>query len=477
MVFKYLISIILLVSLTTIPIYAQSEGDLANPHLNDSTRQVKPDSIITVKLDKLDSIRLSTEVDYSNFKRKYDSINHISEATQSSIQSKIDSLTTLNLPTLDLNPKLDSAQKARMSKLRELETSWNTKKDKHTSAITGLNLPPPWDQAQEGLAAATSKLDLNLPISKANLPSFSLDQPLNIDLPGVDSPLGELDLNKPQLSDLKSDELNQLQGYAKDAKSIKEGKVDEVVDNQVKKIDGVSAFEEQKSQMEVPAMDPAKAKQQYLNMARASAMEHFAGKFDQVDNAMSNMSKLKKKYASVQSVKNLPKRKPNEMTDKPFVERLVPSFNLQLMQRNVWMLDVNPSLGYRFNPHFSTGIGWVQRWGYNFDNNEYAYEERMYGPRVYGEYYLKQGFGLILESDYVNALVRTPFDDPIGREWVWNLKVGIKKEYRISKKINGNLQALYNLIDPDKRSPYPRFNIRIGFDFGLKKRVKGVPPQ
>jgi len=161
------------------------------------------------------------------------------------------------------------------------------------------------------------------------------------------------------------------------------------------------------------------------------------------------------------------------MREKPFIERLVPAFNLQLMQRNVWMLDVNPSLGYRFNPHFSTGIGWVQRWGYNFDSNEYAYEELMYGPRVYGEYELKKGFGIKLEADYVNALVRTLFKDPIGRDWVGNLKTGIKKEYRINKKINGNIQALYNLIDPDKRSPYPRFNIRIGFDFGLKKKARG----
>jgi hypothetical protein len=40
------------------------------------------------------------------------------------------------------------------------------------------------------------------------------------------------------------------------------------------------------------------------------------------------------------------------MRDKSFVERLVPAINLQLMQRNVWMLDVNPSLGYRFQSLF-----------------------------------------------------------------------------------------------------------------------------
>ncbi|HNP08493.1 MAG TPA: hypothetical protein PKN99_12750 [Cyclobacteriaceae bacterium] len=438
----------------------------------DSTSLIKPDSTVVARLNQLDSIRQETEADYSNFKNKYDSINQSANTTQAKLQSKIDSLTTLNLPTVDLSHKLDSTKEARTSKLKELESKWEDTKSKHTSAITDLNLPPPWDQGQQSLVAATSKLDIRLPIPEANLPSLSLDQGLNIDLPGVDNPIQDLGINSPSLSELKPKELNQLEGYTQDVKAIKEGEVDEVIDNQLQNVEGVGELQAQQNQMKMPSLDQAKAKQQYLQMAKLSAKEHFAGKFDQVDNAMGNMSKLKKKYSSVQSVKNLPKRKPNEMKEKPFVERLVPAFNLQLMQRNVWMLDVNPSLGYRFNPHFSTGIGWVQRWSYNFDSNEYAYEERMYGPRVYGEYELKQGFALTLEADYVNALVRTLFDDPIGREWVGNLKAGIKKQYRISKKINGNIQALYNVIDPDKRSPYPRFNIRIGFDFGLKKRVK-----
>lgn len=452
----------------TLVAYFPLQAQLAN----DSTLLIQPDSTVAARLNQLDSIRHETESDYLKFKNKYDSVNQSASAKQAKLQSKIDSLTTLNLPTLDLSRKLYSATEARTSKLKELESKWEKTKSKHTSSITELNLLPPWDQGQQSLVAATSKLDIKLPVPEANLPSLSMDQGLNVDLPGVESPLGDLDVNTPNLSNMKPEELNQVEGYSNDIKAVKEGEVDEVIDNQLQNVDGVGELKAQQNQMEMPSLDQAKAKQRYLQMAKQSAMQHFAGKFDQVDNAMNNMSKLKKKYSSVQSIKNLPKRKPNEMRDKPFVERLVPAFNLQLMQRNVWMLDFNPSLGYRFNSHFSTGIGWVQRWGYNFDSNEYAYEERMYGPRVYGEYELKQGFTFKLESDYVNALVRTLFDDPIGRDWVWNLKAGIKKEYRINKKINGNIQALYNVIDPDKRSPYPRFNIRIGFDFGLKKRVK-----
>ena len=442
---------------------------------NDPAVLIQPDSTVTAKLNQLDSIRQETETDYLRFKSQYDSINQTAGETRSKLQSKIDSLTALNLPTLGLSQKLDSAGEANSSKLKELESKWEDTKSKHTSGIAELNLPPPWDQGQQSLMAATSKLNIELPIPEANLPSLSLDQRLNlnVDLPGVENPLGDIDVNTPNLSNMKPKELNQLEGYAQDVKAIKEGKVDEVIDNQLQNVEGAAELQAQQNQMDMPSLDEAKAKQQYLQMAKQAAMEHFAGRFDQVDNAMNSMSKLKKKYPSVQSIKNLPKRKPNEMRDKPFVERLVPAFNLQLMQRHVWMLDVNPSLGYRINQHFCSGIGWVQRWGYNLDGHKYAYEERMYGPRVYGGYELKQGFAIKLEADYVNALVRTLFGDPIGREWVGNLKAGLKKGYRISKKINGNIQALYNLIDPEKRSPYPRFNVRVGFDFGLKKKARG----
>ena len=109
--------------------------------VNDSTALIQPDSTVAVRLNQLDSIRQETESDYASFKNKYDSVNQSASAKQAKLQSKIDSLTTLNLPTLDLSYKLDSTKEARTSKLKELESKWENKKSKHTSAITDLNLP------------------------------------------------------------------------------------------------------------------------------------------------------------------------------------------------------------------------------------------------------------------------------------------------------------------------------------------------
>jgi len=66
------------------------------------------------------------------------------------------------------------------------------------------------------------------------------------------------------------------------------------------------------------------AKQQLVSQARKVAVDHFAGKQEQLKQAMDQMSKYKQKYESVQSIEELPKRPPHAMRGKPFYERLVP---------------------------------------------------------------------------------------------------------------------------------------------------------
>ena len=96
---------------------------------------LRPDSVVAIQLNKMDSIRKETETDYLRFKSQYDSINQTAGETRSKLQSKIDSLTALNLPTLGLSQKLDSAGEANSSKLKELESKWEDTKSKHTSGI------------------------------------------------------------------------------------------------------------------------------------------------------------------------------------------------------------------------------------------------------------------------------------------------------------------------------------------------------
>ncbi len=75
----------------------------------------------------------------------------------------------------------------------------------------------------------------------------------------------------------------------------------------------------------------------------------------------------------------------------------------------------------------------------------------------------------------MNTPIRQPnlLLDNNNRKWVPSYVMGIKQDFRISKKVNANAQVLYNLYDPKRESPYAdRLLIRIGFEYPMWKKVK-----
>jgi hypothetical protein len=160
------------------------------------------------------------------------------------------------------------------------------------------------------------------------------------------------------------------------------------------------------------------------------------------------------------------------MHGKPLRERLVPGLSIQIQKRNDWWFDFNPYLGYRFTGRITAGVGWNHRIAFNFDKGEFSPNMYIYGPRTYGEFRIKKGFSGRLEVEVMNAPVRVPpSQDFATTEWVWSTMAGLKKEYRISKSLQGNAQILYSLFNPHYKSPYTeRLNIRIGVEYKILRR-------
>jgi hypothetical protein len=167
------------------------------------------------------------------------------------------------------------------------------------------------------------------------------------------------------------------------------------------------------------------------------------------------------------------------MKGKPTIERIIPGIAIQLQKKNDELLtDFNPYLGYRFTGRVTAGLGWNHRVSYNLDNGSSNTAARIYGPRVFGEYKLLPGFSSRVEVETMNTYV-PPFArksssvDDRGRDWVWGTFVGIKKDYKFLKKINGTAMVMFRLFDPHRKSPYADIiNARFGFEFPMKKKVK-----
>ncbi|PZR16221.1 MAG: hypothetical protein DI539_17865 [Flavobacterium psychrophilum] len=96
--------------------------------------------------------------------------------------------------------------------------------------------------------------------------------------------------------------------------------------------------------------------------------------------------------------------------------------------------------------------------------------DRIYGPRVFADFKIGKGFSVRTDIEKMNTYVPTLTaagysTDKEYRAWVWSAFMGLKKEYKFTKRIKGNAQFLYNLYDDHNSSPYAeKLAVRMGLN-------------
>jgi hypothetical protein len=452
-----------------------------------------PDSLMP-SFQRMDSVRNSFNNEADSLKNKYQSSVGKVDSEKGKVNHTIDSLEDLHLPTGKYTKQLDSLQQARSKLDGEFTTKADALKAKTTDKLKGLDLPPQYNEPLQQITQSVDGFNLKsdfVKIPELNVPGYSLpklnggglgDLSLNTNglakipgVPKVETPLGDLS----QLTD-------KAKGYGGDLKNISSGNLNDVkelpktIEDQAGKIDGVGALQKETAGFKAmndklgAANNPQAAKDKAAAMVKEVAVDHFAGKEEQLKAAMDKISKYKQKYSSVSSLKDLPKRPPNAMKGKPFIERLIPGLYLQYQQKNYLLFDFNPYAGYRIGGRFTSGLGWNQRYAYSKKNHEWNSRSRIFGPRVYVDFNMGKGFIAHLESEMMNAFVPSTIvgnPDTGKREWVWDMMTGLKKEYKIYKNLKGTVLIQYNLFNPHYKAPYvDRLNSRIGFEYSLKKK-------
>ncbi len=480
------------------------------------------------KIDSLHQLNQPTE----RYTQQLDSLNNVrfGPHKRESLAHKADSLKSINLSTGNYTGKLDSLNRLDPNKYtKQVESKSNdlqNKVNQPASKIEGvvnekLNL-----MNKEGGAGANLPSNANLPqsslpnssIPNAQLPNTQLktDNPLgSIDNPLQDQ-MGKTGIVNEKISDVKGlpqeqiekvksiDELqsaqsklgeansitDKAQGYTKDIQNISKGDLKEVkelpkaAEEQAGKL-GMDELQketgrfEQYTEMNDKLKDPESLKAEAMKQATTIAIDHFAGQKEVLQGAMDKMGKLKSKYSSLNSLKDIPKRKPNEMKGKPFIERIVPGIAFQIQKSGSILLDYNPLIGYRVTGRFTVGAGWNERLTIGKHAN-ISLDDRIYGPRVFADFKIGKGFSVRTDIEKMNTYVPSLTSNGYSiseeyRAWVWSAFIGIKKEYQFIKKVKGTFQIMYNLYDDHNNSPYAdRLNVRFGFDFPLKKRPKKV---
>lgn len=475
----------------------------------------------TRKLDSLNNISPQKYIDLAN--AKIQSAENKLDKPVGDLESK------LNKPVNDLESKINKPIDNVESKINKpvdnIESKVNDKLNvMRQEGGDKANIPGNLDSNMSLDKAGLPKTDLNKGLGVNTGIDKSTDSPLGntIDKPSVDNPLGKIDNPvsgqteqlgelKDKVNDVRSvpqqqidkvrsiDEVktaqdklgdaNQItdkaQSYSGDVRNIASGNFDDTksiqsaAEQKAGELSEVKDLGKQTAQInEAKGMidkgkDPEAMKNMAKQQVRKQAIDHFKGKEQVLQAAMDKLSKIKAKYPEVTSLKDLPKRPPNPMKGKPFIERIVPGLTIQFQKTNNWLIDLNPVLAYRFSGRINAGLGWNERLSFA-KWNRLSPPDRIYGPRMFGSFGFKKGFSVKAEVEKMNALIPLSAMSSDGsRQWVWSAFVGLKKDYKFMGTVRGNMQILYNMYDDHDNSPYAdRLNVRMGFEFPMKKVKK-----
>lgn len=447
------------------------------------------DSAYRFENHSLDSIQ-------KNFRHCTDSVQRAYAAPMKELDSKIgrlnhksDSLNKLKLPTTSVTHSIDSLEREQAKTLNELNNDIAKIKKETLAGVSSLHLPP---QAQGEVNSLTKNIgEFSVPKNFFSLPSFNMK---SLGLSGITPSLSvsnasipslqKFNLASPQLpslaqlegslgSDLNKIKSLQSQANAKvieqDAMKVasQNAEIKSVVQEQ-NKVNGV--------EKEMGALKNPKAADSLAMTQLKPTVNHFAGKEKELQLAMSSISKYKQKYSNIKSLTKLPKRPPNPLKDKPWYERVVPGLNYFIQSKHYALVDLNPSLGWKFNPHLTASLGWNQRIGVSHGVIGTARYDRVYGVRSTVSYSWKHGFIFQVSPELMNAYIPTGGSMDIKHQAVlFGVYSGVRKNFPVYKNLSCYSEGLYHFSQVSGQNIYgDRVVFRFGLEYNIKKKNKAT---
>jgi hypothetical protein len=427
------------------------------------------DSTINIQLQRIDSIQLTVTSRFNLLNTQYDSIDQAYSKLSGSFQHRIDSLQQLGQPADELIHKIDSLNAAKEEKLYALKSKSEELKSEVREKLNSLNLPPELSGKITEYISTLDHVDVSLPGTAFSIPELNMPEIKGLNLSVPNMPM----LNLEGLSELKTlaGQVEELKYGLPEMKLPEKEKIAARVEEEASAL-AQDRFGEMPGIPELPKSGE-EAQQQVLNEMKEQDFDHFGGKQKILQKAMQQVAEYKQKFPDVQSLGDLPKKAPDPIKKKTFVERLVPGLTLQYQRWNEHFLDINLYTGYRFTSKLTAGAGWNQRVAYDADQKYWNHQSYMYGPRIYSSYNLGRGFTAHIEGETMRTFIHYSLTDPQAGQWEWvySMMTGLKKEYRLTKKLKGTAYLLYNVFDPKHKSPYvDRLNARFGVEYKIRKK-------
>jgi hypothetical protein len=444
-----------------------------------------------------------------------DSLAHVSSdiiSRSSKIGSSIDTLgEKLNQPVIKLNSEISKAENSgykQISKAKE-KSYGSIEKNQHeiNSAV---------DRGTDGNANGLTN-DLKVPLEaeyaeRVDLPLKS--EPLD-KLDAITEGLPETDINAsiqtkvdfgevkdkldvkiPEQQDLDAvneridiidERLAEGQQYENEIKQIEEGhlssaeKLPGLAEETVSQLEPLQNFSSETQKITAQQAEYQALIQKYKD--KKALQKEIAQKAKNVVNdrlnqhspafkeANAQLAKAKKLKPAVNNLKDLNKKKTNEMKGKPLYQRLVPGLTFQAYNAEKLTIDGGLQLGYKLSGRFLLGAGGIFRTSFSEEHKTWIKSEGVYGYRAYANAGLYKNFYFHGEFSalFGNLDLSIPENET---PQVQNGYFGLGKRYTISRNFNGSILIFYRTSFKHDIASAGKVNMRIEFNYNTSRRKK-----
>lgn len=423
---------------------------------------------------------------------------------QACIGKKLDSLRVLSLPKTRLKYISDSLMNKKVNFLREVRVKQQVLHDRLKIRFrdrmnqiherfkldsAGLKMKDaPWP----GMALPTeSKTDLSttpgLDFGGYGIPSMPQLNSEDFSFLGLSKELtdvaGPLAIpNKELLSDWEKSlptnlgSVNDITGRTAEFKALTKDP-SKLAETSIQKVGEVSAAgktlsEAEKLKTENEALkvaDQMKDMEGLKASANKEVTNHLKGKDAAVQSAMDRIAEYKRKYSSLGSIADIKKKDwlpRNGLKGIPFRERI--RFGLHVgpkLTGDTLLLDFYPNASYRITGRLEAGIGAIYRVRLSTNSFTFDQGDPVWGISTFVVVKTFKSIFLRFEMDG-NSFPKTSLPDQSAyRDWRWTFHSGIQSNFKLSKRLIGNVQMLYN-FDSSLKDGFPeKLTARAGVQY------------
>ena len=193
------------------------------------------------------------------------------------------------------------------------------------------------------------------------------------------------------------------------------------------------------------------------------------GQLQAAQSQITNMQNSLSKYGVGGQDVDMSDFKPNAEKVKTFLKRIEYGANIQFAKSAYSFpatANVGLTLGYKINDKSSVGVGLAYTAGMGTDWSHIAFSNQGLGLRSFMDWKIKKTWYVTggYELNYM-----TQFGSIVQLQdrssWQPSALLGIEKKYRISQKVQGNIQLLYDFLYQQEIPQGQAIKLRVGYNF------------